>query len=148
MPWDTKDYPDSMKNLKPLIRKKAIDIANALEEDGYSEDRLIPIAQSQAKKWYEDASDKEKKEFKKENPPKKTDKHEESSNPDLIDNDVEVLYEDDVWKVWTKGAKRPDQTFDHKDKAIEHAQKVAKNKKSSLFIYKQNGNLQDKRNFH
>lgn len=147
MPWNTKDYPDSMKNLKPLVRKKAIDIANALEEEGYDEDRLIPIAQSQAEKWYEDASDKEKKEFEKEEPPKKSDKHEETGNPDLIDNDVEVFYEDEVWKVLTKGAKRPDRTFDHKDKAVEHAEKVTKNKKSTLYIYKQNGDLQDKKSF-
>lgn len=30
MPWDMNDYPDSMKNLDPLVRKKAIDIAYIL----------------------------------------------------------------------------------------------------------------------
>lgn len=30
MPWNMNDYPTSMKNLAPLIRKKAIDIGNAL----------------------------------------------------------------------------------------------------------------------
>lgn len=36
MPWNVRDYPASMKNLDPLVRKKAIDIANALLADGYS----------------------------------------------------------------------------------------------------------------
>lgn len=44
MPWNMNDYPASMKNLDPLIRKKAIDIANALLDDGYPDDRAIPIA--------------------------------------------------------------------------------------------------------
>ena len=74
MPWDMKDYPQSMKNLPELVRKKAIDIANALIEDGYSDDRAIPIATSQAKKWYEDASKEEKKEFENEDNPQKDDR--------------------------------------------------------------------------
>ena len=56
MPWDLNDYPNSMKNMHPLVRKKAIDIANALEEEGYEDDRAIPIAQSQAQEWYDNAS--------------------------------------------------------------------------------------------
>lgn len=66
MPWNMKDYPASMKNLDPLVRKKAIDIANALLNDGYTDDRAIPIATSQAEKWLENASEEEKKEFRKE----------------------------------------------------------------------------------
>ncbi len=53
MPWTKKDFPDSMKNLQDIIREKAIEIANSLVEDGYGEDRAIPIAISQAKEWYE-----------------------------------------------------------------------------------------------
>ena len=63
MPWNMKDYPASMKNLDPLVRKKAIDIANALLNDGYTDDRAIPIATSQAEKWLENASEEEKKEL-------------------------------------------------------------------------------------
>ena len=56
MPWTTKDYPVSWKNLDPLTRKKAIDIANAMLLDGYKEDQAIPIATAQAKKWKEEAN--------------------------------------------------------------------------------------------
>lgn len=72
MPWNMKDYPASMKNLDPLVRKKAIDIANALLDDGYPDDRAIPIATSQAEKWYDDASAEEKKDFQKAKAPQKT----------------------------------------------------------------------------
>ncbi|GHC40433.1 DUF2188 domain-containing protein [Pediococcus acidilactici] len=51
MPWTKKDYPSSMKNLKERVRNKAIEIANALLQEGYDEDRAIPIAISQAEKW-------------------------------------------------------------------------------------------------
>lgn len=50
MPWSKSNYPDSMKNMDPQVREKAIDIANTLvEEEGYEEGRAIRIAQSQAK---------------------------------------------------------------------------------------------------
>jgi len=143
MPWDMNDYPASMKNMDPLVRKKAIDIANALEEEGYDEDRLIPIAQSQAGEWFDNASEKEKKEFKDAPDPSKGDEHDASGNPDLVDNDVEVVYEDDKWKVQTVGAKRPDKTFEYKEDAVARAEDVARNKKSTVHIYKQDGSLQD-----
>ncbi|MFP4697498.1 MAG: DUF2188 domain-containing protein [Eubacteriales bacterium] len=53
MPWTQKDYPDSMKNLEEPVRNKAIEISNSLIENGYDDDRAIPIAISQAKEWYE-----------------------------------------------------------------------------------------------
>ena len=55
MPWTKDDYPDAMKNLNEYARLKAIDIANAMVEDGYKEKRAIPIAINQAKEWHEDA---------------------------------------------------------------------------------------------
>src|SRR5690625_1310061 len=145
MPWDMNDYPASMKNMEPLVRKKAIDIANALEEEGYDEDRLIPIAQSQAGDWYDNASEEEKKEFEDAPDPSKKDEHDASGNPDLIDNDVEVVHEDDRWKVQTVGAERPDKTFEYKEDAVARAEDVARNKESSVHIYKQDGSLQEKK---
>lgn len=53
MPWTKTNYPDSMKNLSEKVRNKAIEIANALLDEGYDEDRAIPIEISQAEKWAE-----------------------------------------------------------------------------------------------
>ncbi|MBD1910787.1 DUF2188 domain-containing protein [Leptolyngbya sp. PL-A3] len=53
MPWNSKDYPASMKNLTSEVRGKAIDIANALLDEGYEEGRAIAIATAQAEKWAE-----------------------------------------------------------------------------------------------
>lgn len=142
MPWNIQDYPDSMKNMKPLVRKKAIDIANALEDEGYDENRLIPIAHSQAQDWFDNASKDEKEAFENDRNPQKQDEHETSSNVDLVDNDVEVFYQEDEWKVQTKGSKRADQTFDKKADAVERAEELALNKESKVIIYKQDGDLQ------
>ena len=38
---------------KQRLEKGQIDIANALLNDGYTDDRAIPIATSQAEKWLE-----------------------------------------------------------------------------------------------
>lgn len=54
MPWDENNYPDSLKNLKKIVRRKAVDIANALKDKGYSDQRAISIATEQAEKWYQD----------------------------------------------------------------------------------------------
>lgn len=145
MPWDLNDYPNSMKNMDPLVRKKAIDIANALEEEGYEDNRAIPIAQSQAQEWYDNASEEEKKEFENKPDPSKTDDHPSTANPDLLDNDVKVFYEDEVWKVQTAGAERAAQTFDYKEDAIKRGEKIASNKESQLIIYKQDGEIQSTR---
>ncbi|MGG5372004.1 DUF2188 domain-containing protein [Enterococcus sp. AZ196] len=144
MPWNMKDYPASMKNLDPLIRKKAIDIANALLDDGYPDDRAIPIATSQAEKWYADASADEKKDFQKAKAPQKNDSHEHDKNAKkLMNADVEVKYQEDKWVVVSEKASRASDTFDKKEEAVERAKEIAKNKHSAAKIYKQDGKLQD-----
>lgn len=50
MPWSKNDYPPAMKNLDEDVRMKAIEIANALLDDGNDEGKAIPIAIDTAKK--------------------------------------------------------------------------------------------------
>ena len=51
MPWNNNDYPASFKNLEPAVRKKAIEIANALLRDDYDESRAISIATTRAREY-------------------------------------------------------------------------------------------------
>jgi uncharacterized protein YdaT len=51
MPWDEAYYPRSMGKLPLEVRLKAIDIANALLEEGYEEGKAIRIAIAKAKEW-------------------------------------------------------------------------------------------------
>lgn len=51
MPWSKNDYPPSMKNLDSRIRNKAVEIANALLDEGYEEGRAIAIGTSKAEEW-------------------------------------------------------------------------------------------------
>jgi uncharacterized protein YdaT len=53
MPWTENEYPDAMKNLTKKVRTKAIEISNALLEEGMEEGRAISIAISKAKEWAE-----------------------------------------------------------------------------------------------
>lgn len=52
MPWDSSYFPASMKHLDPEVREKAIEIANALLEQGYEEGKAIRIAIAKAKQWW------------------------------------------------------------------------------------------------
>ncbi|PLT28712.1 hypothetical protein CUU66_17035 [Peribacillus deserti] len=62
MPWNKDDYPNSMKNLDEPVREKAIEIANALLEEGYEDGRAIPIAIDKAKEYVKDHGASSKKE--------------------------------------------------------------------------------------
>ncbi|UTU58857.1 DUF2188 domain-containing protein [Enterococcus faecium] len=140
MPWNMKDFPASMKNLDKLTRKKAIDIANALLDEGYPDSRAIPIAIDQAKEWYENASESERRTFEKEKNPSKSDKHDKNPRAGkLLDSDVIVEYAEEQWIVKSKGAKKASNHFDTKKEAIEKGKQVAQNKESTLVIYKKDG---------
>ncbi len=61
MPWSKSNYPASMKNLTAEVRDKAIEIANALLEEGYEEGRAIAIATDRAEKWAQNRDKQVKK---------------------------------------------------------------------------------------
>ncbi len=52
MPWNESYYPASMKRLPPAVRSKAIEIANALLEQGHDEGKAIRMAIAAAKRWW------------------------------------------------------------------------------------------------
>ncbi|MEW5881511.1 MAG: hypothetical protein AB1761_13830 [Pseudomonadota bacterium] len=51
MPWNETYFPASMRHLSPPVRAKAIEIANALLEEGMDEGKAIRIAIAKAKEW-------------------------------------------------------------------------------------------------
>jgi uncharacterized protein YdaT len=51
MPWTAERYPAAMKHLPALVREKAIEIANALLEEGHPEGQSIRIAIARAHEW-------------------------------------------------------------------------------------------------
>lgn len=148
MSWDMNNYPASLKNFDKAIRKKAIQIANALIEDGYSENRAIPIAIEQAKEWYGNTNKNDITHFVKYG--KLTPKSSESryrSNPNLLNNPEMVMKHDNGWAVQAKGAKKAAKIYKNKQEAIQYGEKVSKNKGTSLYIYDSDGDLQEKRQF-
>ena len=51
MPWNESYYPAAMTHLHPVVRAKAIDIANALLAEGHDEGFAIRVGISRAKEW-------------------------------------------------------------------------------------------------
>jgi uncharacterized protein YdaT len=51
MPWTADYFPVSMKHLPLNVRQKAIEIANALLDEGMDEAKAIRIAIAKAKEW-------------------------------------------------------------------------------------------------
>ncbi|WP_158737925.1 DUF2188 domain-containing protein [Alteribacillus sp. YIM 98480] len=149
MPWTMNDYPSSLKNLDKAVRKKAIDIANAMVDEGYDEGRAIPIATEQAKEWHDNASKEEIDEFMEEEDP--TERSEEGkkydNRPELLDRAEMVVSHEDGWAVQAKGAKKPDKVYDKKTDAIERAKEVAENKGTEAVIYKKDGTIEKRHTY-
>lgn len=53
MPWNQQQHPASMKHLTEEVRDKAIEIANALLDEGYEEGKAIAIGTAKAEEWAE-----------------------------------------------------------------------------------------------
>ena len=51
MPWTPEHPPAAMVHLPPVVRAKAVEIANALLERGHDEGRAIRIAIAAAWRW-------------------------------------------------------------------------------------------------
>ncbi|MGJ9459494.1 DUF2188 domain-containing protein [Oceanobacillus sp. CF4.6] len=150
MPWTLNDYPTSMKNLNEVKKKKAIDIANAMVDEGYEEGRAIPIAIEQAKEWHENASKDEIDDYRKHGKPTKRSKEGKKydSNPERMEEGEEVVIHEDGWAVKSSGSERASEVFDNKEEAIKRAREIAENKGTSLSIYKQDGSVQDEQSFN
>jgi uncharacterized protein YdaT len=51
MPWSEERYPPAMAHLSEIVRAKAIEIANALLEEGLDEGFCIRVAIARARAW-------------------------------------------------------------------------------------------------
>ena len=51
MPWSEDYYPPAMERLDPSVRRKAIEIANALLDDECDEGFAIRVAITRAREW-------------------------------------------------------------------------------------------------
>lgn len=147
MVWTLEDYPSSMKNLPEVVRKKAIDIANSMIDEGYKEEDAIPIAINQGKEWHENATDEEIEQYQKYGKVTTRSPGKKSSSPERMDEGEIVRSHDDGWSVESEGAKQPSNVFDTKEKAIRRANKIAENKGTSVTIYKKDGTVQEKYSF-
>ncbi|MET3576533.1 hypothetical protein ACFFIY_09185 [Bhargavaea ullalensis] len=117
MPWDEHDYPASMKNMDEPVRKKAIEIANALLREGYSDDHAIPIAMDQARDYVEGDSN---------------------------DRPVFEIKEDgEQWVLSKKGSDKPIYKESTKKDLMDKAKEHVNDKNGILKIYKGDGSLED-----
>ncbi|MFP7233275.1 DUF2188 domain-containing protein [Bacillus subtilis] len=145
MPWSMKDYPASLKNLEKPVKKKAIDIANAMIDEGYEEGRAIPIATSKAKEWAENAYKEEIDDFLKHDDETERDKDSIRSNdPELMDKAEHVIKHKDGWAVKAEDAKRVSEIKDTKKEAIERAKEIAANKGTDVIVHLADGSVQRK----
>lgn len=133
MPWNKNDYPASMKNLPDKQRDKAIEIANSLLEDGYEEERAIPIAISTSEKWADNrASIPSSKEM------KQSKGHKKETSEALY----HILPNKEEWIIRKTGSKRQSFSFDTKQEALDKAKYILKNTPSRFIVHKKDGSFE------
>lgn len=145
MPWSMKDYPASLKNLEKPVKKKAIEIANAMIDEGYEDGRAIPIATSKAKEWVENASKKEIDDFLKHDD--ETERDEEANDdarPELMNKAEHVIKHKNGWAVKAEDAKRVSEIKETKTEAIERAKEIAEHKGTDVIVHLADGSVQKK----
>ncbi|OIU66896.1 DUF2188 domain-containing protein [Rossellomorea aquimaris] len=116
MPWSKNDYPASLKNLPADVRNKAIEIGNALLDEGYEEGRAIAIATDRAHKS-EEGTDADKTEY-------------------------HVKPHDDGWQLIKKGSSRAIMVEDTKGDLLSKAKDYVTDHSGTLVIHKQDGSVE------
>ncbi|MBW7474921.1 DUF2188 domain-containing protein [Paenibacillus oenotherae] len=133
MPWDDKDYPDSLKNFEPRVRNKAIEIANALLEEGYDEGRAIAIATAQAKEW--------------------NDAHPDHSidNKGIVSSPSHsirhVVPHEGSWAIKLEGSKNTDAIFNTKEEAVAKAKEMASDDNGVAIVHRKDGRIETSYNY-
>lgn len=122
--------------------KKAIEIANKMIQEGYEENRAIPIAISQAKEWKKNATEKEVENFSSHGSVKPSESS-SSARPELMDQAQHVVKHEEGWAVQTEKAKRASEVKETKQEAIDRAKEISANKGTSVVIHRKDGTIQD-----
>lgn len=116
MPWNKNDYPDSFNNLNADVRNKAIEIANALLEDGMEDGRAIAIATEKAREYV--AGDKKQAVY-------------------------QVNAHTDGWQLTKESSKKTIFVSETKDALLGKAKPYVNEKNGVLKVYHEDGSLQD-----
>ncbi len=116
MTWTMKKYPEAFSSFTKETRKKAVDIANAIVEDGKDAGMAIATAAKQAKQWAE-----------------------ENINP------VEVFHlvpSDNKWLLKKENNNSPEKEFDTKEKALVYMKDKAKSGRKKYIVHKKDGTIE------
>lgn len=153
MPWNKQDYPVSMKNLKPRIRHKAIEIANSLLDDGYEEGRAIAIATAKAEEWDENnpvdetasdanTSSKEKNNASISSKSSSGDRrHSEPVSSSKSHHNIHVVPTDSGWAIKQEGESDYYSSYDTKAEAVDAAREMSSKQHIRAIIHNQDGQI-------
>jgi uncharacterized protein YdaT len=130
MPYTYDDYPNTMKNLSPDVRKKAIDILNKLiEEKNMDSGMAIATSISKAREWASKTG------------------RTGSDKTQGASGEIRIKSHKKGWAVQKEGSSQASFVFDTKDEAIDKGRQMARENNMDLKIYKEDGSLQEEREY-
>ncbi len=123
MPWNEESYPAAMKSLEPPVRRKAVEIANALLEEQYEEGRAIAISIAQARRWAANRAD------------------------DRQARCLHVVPHPQGWAVRRTDAEKAMFVFDRKTQARDKALELGRAEGVAVAVHGAEGDIQDQVDF-
>lgn len=116
MSWNYQEYPPSMRDLNERVRNRAIDIANALLEDGYTSTLAVAIAVAQAQKWADDETGSEQ--------------------------NLHVVPHPEGWAIRRNGSLRVSFVMPSREDARNYAIEIARDEGRDVILYHDDGQIE------
>jgi hypothetical protein len=127
MSYSTIKYPASFAVLKPEMRKKAIEIANILIEEGLNRFTAEMIAMNNAREMARNLNS--------------------SINARIADCTIHVIPHPDGWAIVSQDLKKLYGSYISKKEAVIKGRSYAKTVKFKLFIHAEDGSIEDCESF-
>jgi uncharacterized protein YdaT len=116
-------YPWELEELEPDVRRKALERANELIQQGYQEIRALRMATTLAREWVDNGK---------------------SSDMPMSGPSQHVMFERDSWVICPEDRSEATHSFSNLEDAIRRAHEIATEKHSAVYVYDADGAIIDK----
>lgn len=121
--FDKEAYPWELEELDPDARRKALERANELIEQGYQEIRALRMATTLAREWVDNGR---------------------TSDTSMSGPSQHVMFERDSWVICPEDRSEASHSFSNLEDAIRRAHDIAAEQHSAVYVYDPNGAIIDK----
>ena len=121
--FSEEEYPWELEELEPEARKRALEQANQLIEQGYQEIRALRMAATMAREWVDNGK---------------------SADTTMAGPSQHVMLERDTWVICPEDRSDASHSFSSLEDALHRAHEIAAEQHSAVYVYDPDGALIDR----